>query len=227
MPWVGLNPTSPQHAAGMRIDPAPSEAVAMPTAPAAISAAEPPEDPPVVCPRLSGLRVIPCAVGLGEAEDRELGQRRLGDDDHPGRANRGDEVGVLGSRHEHRLAAQAGDLARDVEIVLDRDRDAEQRPALPRGSAAVRLVGSGKRLVGEHRDGRVDRRVLAIDGVERRLGELPRGQRPGGEQLALSRWSSGHGLGGCHGESVVNINNLYIKNLDELPWCVWKTMSID
>ncbi len=61
VPCVGLNPTSPQQAAGMRIDPAPSEAVAMPTAPAATNAAEPPDEPPLVWARFNGLRVMPFA----------------------------------------------------------------------------------------------------------------------------------------------------------------------
>src|SRR5664279_6236622 len=55
----GLKPTRPQQAAGIRIEPAPSEAVAMPTAPAATRAADPPDDPPGVCEVLRGLRVTP------------------------------------------------------------------------------------------------------------------------------------------------------------------------
>ena len=59
VPWVGLNPGSPQQAAGMRIEPAPSLAVAIGTIPAATAAADPPDDPPGVRARASGLRVIP------------------------------------------------------------------------------------------------------------------------------------------------------------------------
>ena len=58
-PAPGLMPTSPQHAAGMRIEPAPSLAVAIPTAPPATAAADPPEDPPGVRSGASGLRVMP------------------------------------------------------------------------------------------------------------------------------------------------------------------------
>ena len=45
-PWVALKPDRPQSAAGMRIDPPPSDPVARGTSPAARAAAEPPEDPP-------------------------------------------------------------------------------------------------------------------------------------------------------------------------------------
>src|SRR2546428_12664438 len=45
---VGLRPNSPQHEAGMRIEPPPSLACAIGTKPAATAAAEPPLEPPVV-----------------------------------------------------------------------------------------------------------------------------------------------------------------------------------
>ena len=54
-------PTSPQHAAGMRIEPPPSDAVAAATRPAATAAAEPPDEPPGVRDGSHGLRVIPYA----------------------------------------------------------------------------------------------------------------------------------------------------------------------
>src|SRR5512139_3026365 len=55
----GLRPTSPQHAAGMRIDPPPSDPVASGTSPAATAAAEPPDDPPGERASDHGLRVEP------------------------------------------------------------------------------------------------------------------------------------------------------------------------
>ena len=45
-PFVGLKPASPQNAAGIRMEPPPSVAVAMAAMPAARAAAEPPLDPP-------------------------------------------------------------------------------------------------------------------------------------------------------------------------------------
>jgi hypothetical protein len=58
-PKEGLSPDSPHNAEGMRIEPPPSEPVASGTMPAAIAAAEPPEDPPAEWARSQGLRVRP------------------------------------------------------------------------------------------------------------------------------------------------------------------------
>jgi hypothetical protein len=58
-PRCGLSPKSPQLAAGIRIEPAPSEAVAAPIRPAATAAPLPPLEPPGVRSRSHGLRVAP------------------------------------------------------------------------------------------------------------------------------------------------------------------------
>src|SRR5262249_45741403 len=47
-PSVCLKPTTPQHAAGMRLDPPPSVPMPIGASPAATAAAAPPEDPPGV-----------------------------------------------------------------------------------------------------------------------------------------------------------------------------------
>ena len=52
-------PVNPHNAAGIRIEPPPSDPVASGTRPAASAAAVPPDDPPGVWARLQGLRVIP------------------------------------------------------------------------------------------------------------------------------------------------------------------------
>ena len=54
-PRVGFSPTSPQHEAGMRIDPPPSEPCATGTSPAATAAAAPPDDPPAIRVRSHGV----------------------------------------------------------------------------------------------------------------------------------------------------------------------------
>ncbi len=56
---VGFRPKTPQHEAGMRMEPPPSLAWAMGTIPAATAAADPPLDPPVVTPVFQGLRQGP------------------------------------------------------------------------------------------------------------------------------------------------------------------------
>ncbi len=58
-PRLGLSPTRPQQAAGMRIEPPPSLPCAIGTIPAATAAAEPPEEPPGVRAWSQGLRVTP------------------------------------------------------------------------------------------------------------------------------------------------------------------------
>lgn len=59
-PRDGLRPTRPQHEAGTRMEPAPSLAWAIGTAPAATRAAEPPLEPPAPRSSAQGLRVEPC-----------------------------------------------------------------------------------------------------------------------------------------------------------------------
>src|SRR3954469_9842142 len=58
-PNVGLCPTTPQNAAGMRIEPPPSVPIAIGVAPYATDAPAPPEDPPGVRSSATGLRVRP------------------------------------------------------------------------------------------------------------------------------------------------------------------------
>src|SRR5262249_22977691 len=62
-PYVGFKPTTPQHAAGSRIDPP----VSLPTAPmqsaAAPAAPEPLDEPPDTCPSRHGFPTCPwCAL---------------------------------------------------------------------------------------------------------------------------------------------------------------------
>src|SRR5262249_34046399 len=58
-PYLGLSPTTPQYAAGIRTEPPVSVPRARSHTPAATSAAEPPEDPPEVRDGSRGLRVSP------------------------------------------------------------------------------------------------------------------------------------------------------------------------
>ncbi len=52
---MGLKPNNPQQAAGIRIDPPPSLAVAIGVTPLATAAADPPEDHPEVLLKSNGL----------------------------------------------------------------------------------------------------------------------------------------------------------------------------
>src|SRR6266576_317766 len=58
-PYVGLNPTTPQQAAGMRIEPPESVPRAASTSPSASAAAEPPDDPPAIRPGATGFGTVP------------------------------------------------------------------------------------------------------------------------------------------------------------------------
>ena len=58
-PFCAFSPNSPQQAAGMRIEPAPSEPIVAPARPAAIATPEPPDVPPGVRSTSQGLRVAP------------------------------------------------------------------------------------------------------------------------------------------------------------------------
>src|SRR4051812_26254384 len=57
-PYVGLNPTHPQRAAGWRIEPPVSEPKVAMHSSAATAAAEPPDDPPGMRSKSHGLRVV-------------------------------------------------------------------------------------------------------------------------------------------------------------------------
>src|SRR5262252_10035738 len=54
-----LNPTTPLHAAGIRVEPPPSVAIAIGTRPAATATAEPPLDPPELRSARQALHVHP------------------------------------------------------------------------------------------------------------------------------------------------------------------------
>src|SRR5438067_3086149 len=62
-PRDGLKPKTPQHDAGMRSEPAPSPPLATEVSPAAMAAAEPPDEPPVVRSSDQGLCVGPNNTG--------------------------------------------------------------------------------------------------------------------------------------------------------------------
>src|SRR5690606_35224022 len=57
-PKLGFKPTTPQNAAGCLTDPPVSEPTARGAKPAAIAAAEPPEEPPGTLLKSQGLQVI-------------------------------------------------------------------------------------------------------------------------------------------------------------------------
>ena len=115
--------------------------------------------------------------GLGERPDRQLRHVRLADDDRAGLAQPRDDVGVDGPRAGVRRAAPARRLAGDVGVVLDRDRDAEQRALLAGAAAGVGLVGLGERALGEDDAVGVELRIDAVR-CARAWPRRPRGPTP-------------------------------------------------
>ncbi len=88
------------------------------------------------------------------------------------------------------VGAVSGDLAGDVDVVLDRDRHAQQRALAAGAAARVGLVGFQPRALGEHDAEGVQPRIQARDPLEvqrrRARARTPRRRRsalPGGRFL--------------------------------------------
>jgi hypothetical protein len=68
IPIPGLNPTTPQQAAGRRTDPPVSVPIAISTSPAATAAADPLDEPPTMRPGHCGLTGVPPRGSPGHAK---------------------------------------------------------------------------------------------------------------------------------------------------------------
>ena len=185
-PKLGLKPTTPQNEAGRITDPAVCVPRASGTMPSATAAAEPLDDPPGVCAGLRGLAVLPG----GEAG--KFGGDRLAEDDRAGRPRQRD-AGRVGGRAVALVdrRAVAGRHIDGVDQILDRDRNAVQRPA---GRRCIAVPGRGKRRLAvemmpgaDHRLARRDPLEAGDDerrGAEPAGGDLPRGITGGeGERI--------------------------------------------
>ena len=93
-PRVGLRPTRPLTEAGIRIEPPPSLAWAIGTAPAATSAAEPAEDAPGREVEVPGRAHRPEPRVLGAGAEAELGELALAERQQPGREVHAGELAV-------------------------------------------------------------------------------------------------------------------------------------
>ncbi len=148
---------------------------------AARAAADPFEIPRVVCG--AGVRARGhCPVG-------ELVGVELPEDQRPGSAETRDDEGI---RRRDVLAPE--DLrpgrrrrAGDVDHVLDRQRHAPEPLADGRPSLRLQPGCLRERLLGEHRDVRIERGVENLDPVEEALDRLARGQLAGPEPARQAR----------------------------------------
>ena len=184
-PVPGLRPTSPQYAAGTRIDPPPSVPRASAAIPAATAAALPPLEPPGSRDGSSGLRVVPSAEWV-KPHAASSGIRVVPTTTAPARRSR------LTSSSSRRAGvgrggggAVAGGVAGDGHVVLDRDGHARQREREP-VRAGVDPAGLGEHPLGVGRLERAEVGVALGDPAEVRPGDLDGGAgaaaHPGGER---------------------------------------------
>ena len=111
--------------------------------------------------------------GLGEVPLADLGRVGLADRDCAGRAQAAHHLRVA-DRGAAAAAAEGAGVARQVDVVLDRDRHAEQRRVVVLAETAVGLLGGRQRLLGaDHAEG-VEGLLGRLGTLERRLDQLAR-----------------------------------------------------
>ena len=171
----------------MRIEPAPSEAVAAGTSAAATAAPEPPLEPPGVRSGSQGLRVMPPASRLRERPGGELRRAGDADDDRAGGSQPRHDLRVGGLRIAVGVRSEHPRLAGDRRVVLDRDRDSEQRLGGARGELLGGRVGLLPGALREHDAKGVQLGVERRDALQRDVDELARGDVALADQLGLAR----------------------------------------
>ena len=82
-------------------------------------------------------------------------------------------------------APERGRHACDVDVVLDRDRDAQQGSGLAGRTPAVGLGRVGQRVLGEHQPEGVERRLTDGDGMQRPPDQFAGGHRAAGQLVQL------------------------------------------
>ena len=125
-PRVGLRPNTPQHAAGMRMEPPASFPWAIGTMPEATAAPAPPLEPPGVRVVSHGIARGPEPDRLGRGADRHLRQVRLSYGDQSRAFPALDQLRVLAG---HEVSDEVRGLGEpDARVlgqeVLDQERDA-------------------------------------------------------------------------------------------------------
>ena len=103
------------------------------------------------------------------------------------RAQPADDLGVLARRLVDGPAPERVELSGDVELVLDRDRDAQQRRRLAGVQSRLGVLGLRQRLLAEHDPERVQSRVEPLDPLEVELHQLARRDLARAQQLGLPR----------------------------------------
>ena len=181
-PGVGLIEAIPQQCAGLRSEPPTSLPSPSGLIPDASADASPPLEPPAVTFGSHGLRVSPRSEESVWMRRPEVRQVRAADRDRARGAQaldlrRVDGGDGLGERRDPGRRGRAG----DVDVLLDRERDAVQRAAAP--VRRVGRVGGRARLVGQHDDDRVQVAVHRLDALQVRVDDLARGHLAARDQL--------------------------------------------
>ena len=133
-------------------------------------------------PRIAGR---PERQRFGEREDHQFGHSGFAEDHRAGRAQPADDFGIVGRRGRDRAAAARREFAGHVVVVLDRDRDTEQRQPLAGIEASLRGQRFPTRGLGQHHTVAAQLRVQARDAVQVDLQQRRRGDGGGGQHPRL------------------------------------------
>ena len=185
-PLCGLRPKTPQQAAGIRIEPAPSTPIAAGTRPAATAAADPPLDPPGVRSTSQGLRVTPQVIDSVNGHSPSSGMVVLPTTIAPA------------SRRRRTTSASAVALAVIAPVPrlvtspamsissLTATGTPSSGAAIAACSALVSAIGVGERSIGEDRAERVEFAVEPLDPSKRQFDQLARRRLATPHELGLS-----------------------------------------
>ena len=123
---------------------------------------------------------------LGKRIEADLGRVGLTDDHRAGRTQTPHELTVSRLAGKVPGAAERGRLTLQVDIVLDRKRDAQQRRKLAGGEALIGAHGLRPGLLGEDHPEGPKQRLELLRTRQRPLHERNRGDLTGGELLGLA-----------------------------------------
>ena len=168
-PTVGFSPTSPLRLDGQVTEPSVSVPMAAADREAATATALPDDEPQAERSSANGLRVrpadaAPSADRAAAAHVRPFGQVGLAEDDGARRAQPRDHGGVASGEvaQQRQRSGGGGHRVGGVDIVLDQDRHAFERPGTLAGAPPVAVPGLRHRIGVDGQD-RLQRRAGMIE----------------------------------------------------------------
>ena len=193
-PRCGFRPTRPVQAAGIRIDPAPSDPSAAGISPAATAAAAPPLEPPGVWAVLQGLRVAPNEGPSVNGHWPTSGAWVLPITIAPAsRSRRTTSWSPSAGGREPPQPKRVGCPVRSRSSLIAVGTPSSGAPS-PRGDPAVRGVGLLERLLGANHPERVEVGLGGLGATQRVLDQLPRGDAAGAQHPHLLEKPEGGGV---------------------------------